>query len=48
MAIKRLISINQDFKVQNNIKVNIFESKEEENLYECSQYLNKFKKGSIF
>ena len=47
-AIKRLISINENSKVQNNINVNIFQSKEELRLYECSQYLIKFEQGIDF
>ena len=47
-AIKRLISINEYSKIQNDINVNIFQSKEEVNLYECSQYLIKFEQGIDF
>ena len=47
-AIKRLISINENSKVQNSINVNIFQSKEEIRLYECSQYLIKFEQGIDF
>jgi glycyl-tRNA synthetase beta chain len=47
-AIKRLISINENSKVQPNINVNIFQSKEEVNLYKCSQYLIKFEQGIDF
>ena len=47
-AIRRLISINENSKVQNNINVNIFQSKEEVNLYKCSQYLTKYKQGIDF
>jgi glycyl-tRNA synthetase beta chain len=47
-AIKRLISINENSKVQPNIDVNIFQSKEEVNLYKCSQYLIRFDQGIDF
>ncbi len=47
-AIKRLISINENSKAQNDININIFKSKEEVNLYECSKYLIKFEKGIDF
>ena len=47
-AIKRLISINENSKVQSNINVNIFQSKEEVNLYKCSKYLIKFEQGIDF
>jgi len=47
-AIKRLISINENSKVQLDINVNIFQLKEEVSLYKCSQHLIKFEQGKDF
>ena len=47
-AIKRLISINDNSKLQSNFNADIFQYKEEVNLYKCSQQLIKFEQGIDF
>lgn len=47
-AIKRLISINDNSKLQSNFNADFFQYKEEVNLYKCSQQLIKFEQGIDF